>query len=329
MDLILHIGFPKTGTTTLQQNVFPHMPGYIEFIESGNSKFHAAGRLRAIMNRPHFKCKDCEHMMQWAKMVHSVAKQRDQPRLILSAEGISSLRVTKSSYLGAIRWHPEVVIERITQLQEIWRHYGELYILMTIRNQPEFLASHYSQHSNRYLQASTSHFEAFTNELLTKSSNNIDWLSWYKMLLHAVGKGRLLVLPVEGMGDQRYWQDLGNFCAYELKDYIVKGLGHANKKRLEGGNKWRLRTFNYRRRFLEDIKICQIDQPILYGISQGAVRILSQPINLGVALASPLLRSKELELHEQTSDAILKKFRKSNLELGKLIDWDLEFLGYS
>lgn len=328
MDMILHIGFPKTGTTSLQQNVFPHIPGYLESINGQSGKKYAARQLRILMGRPNPQCAHKEHMQRWCKQVYAAAEQRNLPRVILSAEGISSLRVKDARYLGAIRWDPDTVVESLAQLQELWSDYGTLKVLMTIRNQPEFLASHYSQHSNRYFRASTEHFEGFISELLKEAPENIDWRYWLSRMTQIVGEKSVLALPVEGMGQEKYWRDLGEFCGYSLDSEIVLGHGHANKKRLEGGSKWRLRSFNYRRRNLEAVRWCQLDQPKRHQMSQGLIRLLAVPVNGGAYLASSLFRSKELELREEVRDMLLEQYRASNLELGERLGWDLRALGY-
>lgn len=212
--IIFHIGLPKTGTTTIQKNILnkfqnqlnPHnldplkrtvkkQIGYIFRERSPEEWGESLGR-EAINN------------------LIQLVNENEEP-FIYSHEGLclpyfyegtkkpSFIEVEKNKFPVA------------AHLQSIMNHYPELYpmrVVVSLRNQPEWLASLYAQQSRNIKNASQEDFEKRTKDLLsinsTKGRRFLYYDSLIEQLSSIVGNEEVFMLFLEEMETSEFWGNL-------------------------------------------------------------------------------------------------------------------------
>ena len=204
-----------------------------------------------------------------------------------------------------------------------------VFVLLTIRAQPQFLASHYAQNSNKIFKASTKGFEHFVSTLTSGVPENIDWSYWKRCLSEAIGDEYIWMLPMEAMSQEAYWLSLAQLLGTEGVEGRAQDHGHENRKRAREEYKWSLRPFSFKAYALKTAKGRFSKQSARFKARRRAARLGAKPVDAVVALGSPLYRDKTLVLHPAVKADILEKYRDSNRALAAEIGWDLEAMGYA
>lgn len=154
--LYLHIGLPKTGTTYLQEQVFPKLY-WLDYLNKPRSDFLQDGPdpMYGIMDRA-FK----HSAVIWEEFGDEVfahvtgdsAAPTAQRSLLISDEGIS----TGGRRPFFLRAHLEEFRKKAFE----WG-FASLKLICIFRRQDQWLGSHYAQISNRIPNASQEDFESF------------------------------------------------------------------------------------------------------------------------------------------------------------------------
>ncbi len=141
-SVLLHIGYPKTGTTTLQQTLFPAAPS-VKFLGKGKAETpQSIDALRKIINYGsgfHVS----KHGPTIARALTEANAGEETGKLLLSLEGFTNPFVD-THYI-----QPKDVLKKIDDIRTVFAPMmGEgvaVRILATLRNQTELLPSLYSQ----------------------------------------------------------------------------------------------------------------------------------------------------------------------------------------
>lgn len=149
--IVLHIGWPKTGTTTLQQHVLPRLAGYrylgkAPFSKGKNELVFQLVHLLAYASRERF---EETHMALWDGLE---AQERSlfgdvdaSIPWIISDEGVLSalLKPSLHQHHGYSTASLEQIMERLLLLEQRWR--VTFNILLVERDPAEVLHAYYAQ----------------------------------------------------------------------------------------------------------------------------------------------------------------------------------------
>ncbi len=178
-DLCIHLGLPKTGTTTLRRELLPQLDTYLTRSQEGKGQ-----------HRDKRKVKDLFHLLdgqgappdgrdralqEWARRVYAWAQQRSASRVVISEERLSTIARGFPSGSKGCRAHPaEVMAEGLEAVRQAWEPFGSLRVLVTFRRQPEWIASMYAHNSNRMIRAGKADFEQRVERQLQAEPSLLD-----------------------------------------------------------------------------------------------------------------------------------------------------------
>ena len=161
--LHLHIGLPKTASTWLQDQVFPHLV-HLRVVSTPRSRLfdepadrEAEGRVMACALRRSARV--------WRAMGDAVMGEMLGPREAWLVGGRDLL--ISDEAIGRMGSRPEQLAAHLRELAPVAARWGlgRLSVICLIRRQDRWLASHYAQMSDRNPRASQRDFEAFARRV--------------------------------------------------------------------------------------------------------------------------------------------------------------------
>lgn len=239
-DLVLHVGVHRSGTTTLQEHVFSHLPAYL-----GRCRAQYGGYGHNVVTRELLRARKLlltedngRPFRQWISQLRDQVAPNEKS-VLLSDEGLCQGLTGLEPFMIPIRqaanefWRsPPLLsfIERISrEVGPEWR----LRIILTIRNQSDYLASLYARRSDRMPGAGQEDFELQVNSILSGGQDWADWALWIEHLISAIGEENLCVLPLERITDSVYYQRLSEFLADSelmLPDGVFESVAVENAR---------------------------------------------------------------------------------------------------
>lgn len=328
-DLVLHVGLPKTGTTSLQREVFPGFTGYVCGTESSA---HSGDLARQMLGL--YQVKGAHRDLttndwradatDWWMQARNVSSRP----LLVSLEGLFRWfdPVTGMPWPlmgeGTERWStreaPHPLISFIRALQ-VSLPACRVRVVLTSRNQPEFMASHYAQISYRLLTPSQGDFEEKVRQVIRRVDPFFDWSTTALGLVKLVGLENFQLTVFEEGLDQ-VARDIANFVDDSWHPPSV--TAHHNVR--EGATGWSTTTNRnsqlrgWARSLWPKERLPRIRKAIsttatpVVRFAGGTARSPLSPIRIGP------------ELREE----ILKAYQESNYRLSKLSGRDLWKFGY-
>ena len=213
-DIVFHAGYGKTATTYLQQQILPAVQALGSYSTvSGTKALHRTIRKRIRTNDPRF----------WkSRKGHDIAD-----RIVASVSRTPI--VYSSEHLMAppeLRFSIRRLGERHALVQHIeafathaWNGRGTVHVMLTLRNQADWLASFYAQKSQR-LPASQFDFEKRVRSFLKRPGVTgrayLDYVGLVGQIERRLGEGRVHVLVYEEMMRKQFWRDLGAVTDYNF-----------------------------------------------------------------------------------------------------------------
>ena len=337
-QLTLHIGLPKTATTTLQTHVFPMVPGYL-------GKFYGESPNTAVEEpfRQHRKAHE-----QWTEGKSALTAPATQfiesldrfneSQILISDEGLSRWpvdgRVNSPFHDG---WHetfrarPHPVVDFLAALREAGEGRLKVRVILTLRNQSDFMGSLYAQWQRSMGNPSQNDFEAKVTRALSTDDPFFDYATLVEELEQDLGDGDLLILLYED-GLERNVSRIAEFLGIELV------APHSSRSRE-----------NVKRHGSQSWKGASVEKPVtkrgpLGRIRRAAARTWPDALRV---LAGPLKRAlKRLDAASESfvkpqtregvvitmSDRLAREVREhyadSNERLAQTLERDLKSLGY-
>jgi hypothetical protein len=135
--IFIHVGFPKTGTTFLQNNIFPNIK---EALYLGKPFDDLMNTLeKSILTFTQRKYEDEKEGL--LNLIHKILNKNQSSLYLLSHEGF--LRSTRYSKIQ--RPVPNNILETLKRLNELFSVYCEVYFIITLRNYNDILKSYFHQ----------------------------------------------------------------------------------------------------------------------------------------------------------------------------------------
>jgi len=257
--------------------------------------------------------------------VSDVAKQNwpETERLIASSEMYSNNNKLKERpIIPFLKYFAE----------HIWTE-GEVKVIMVIRNQSDKIASNYAQVSRTNIKASQNDFEKYVYKYIKKNDKYMDYALWVKDLHHSFGKKNVCILLMEDIKTEKFWQDLNSFC--DLKNFNIQTMlsndANSNSKKLSK-NSWKLQEYDPS----EKARI-QVNNYLgllwPHSIATGlrlpvSSRIKNVLCKFYANKSLNLNRGNEIMLTDTLKLELWNHYKKSNIELEKLLNRDLSKLNY-
>ena len=328
--LTIHIGLPKTGTTTLQRQAFPLIEGYLGGTESlGGSNKLPAGMLHLYQSKRSLQDWGSIDWADTARSWWASAQQWPQAELLLSLEGLyrwpdpetghpwplmGKGRESNSSRMGT---HP--IVEFLDRLSGIFDN-CQIRVLVTLRNQADFLASLYAQLSYRMSTPNQRDFDHKVKELLARRDPFLDWGGLTQGLSQVIGQQNLKVCFFED-GLPAMLRDMAEFVAPRFSQPLE--VERFNQRATRDGG-WSVTTtpFASSRGFIN-----QVWPPSRMPRSR---RLLLRPVGglLGRFAGQQNFDRNRIILEPEIRSTIRETYRQSTDYLSEILERDLRELGY-
>ena len=315
--LFLHIGYPKTGTTFLQKEVFPHLLD-IHYLNRPSSdiippKLPGDGIFRRF----------------FAAVPEIWSEHGDELLARLSTEGHQNTLVSDENVTNMTQTH-QIIAAHISEILNIYD--GDVKVVLTIRRQADKLASNYAQLSNKLQGASQSHFESWTRNLTHTVSAYygegargimLDYDSIRSYLQSALPKENICMLPYEMMKeDLRTFMDRWlsfmdvNMQTAALVDEVKQGSEPKKRNvRSSSENTWKLRQRSLR------------GAPVLNLRPTRLFQALGMPTKLPIRWPD-FNRDDKIHLTPELRNEVMTVYEPSNRAVAEKIDIDLSQYGY-
>jgi hypothetical protein len=351
-DLILHIGFPKTGTSTVQTHLLADQPNFLGKEKSNRCLAGASPIAKEMVQlteavlwqSPSGLRKGVKGWRQRCDEIlgHLRADSEAPSSLVLSEEKLATWPFTSTpgsrwplctgfgSCVGVPRSRPAPLVRLLLEHgPELWP-YGDIRIVLTIRNQADWLASHYSQLSSRIPNACQRDFEAQTDAILERDDPFLDWAGWIEDLSAVVGAQNIATFPMERMESPELWRAMAaSFGLGEggipFQDLAAPSGPRANVRRLREDDRWQVRPLKLKKTVTASF------QPHRWANNAWTMAAL----NKVEGLLHPLLRAtldrhrgQEILLPAHLRQRILRRMEPANRRLADYLKHDLSSLGY-
>ena len=227
-SLILHIGYHRTGTTTLQELVFPKLTRLTYFCKDATPA--SAEVIEAFMYPPEIWRRDGQHICR--RLLSEMAEGQGTGSALISGERISmhDMFTTpgKRDPDGRIIYNrdPSILAEQLRECQAAAQSAGfnRLKVIMGIRRQDQFLGSFYAKVGWQSDNPGQEDFELQTLEIIDQNKRyfpNGAWLDYKAtrdLIAGALGEDGVLVLPLEQLSNEssRYFSALSEFLGEPL-----------------------------------------------------------------------------------------------------------------
>ena len=245
-QIIVHIGLPKTGTTTLQ-SYFERLDFYVGKNPNMRTHFIHMIRYKTGLVKP------CCFLLKFL-LTNSLRYSKDffgNDKLFLSDEDLSLPAPPEEG--GFFFVSPPYGTDTILQTRNLEempiiktlrrrRHpfnTKNIKIIISIRKQQVLLPSLYAERSSRNIHAGQKDFEEQISHFLNHYGFYLEYDQWHKTLADIVGSENVLVLPLESINSPLYWSALSEFIGSELEKPLT--TRNLNTKK-HHDNIWALQT---------------------------------------------------------------------------------------
>ncbi len=317
--LFLHIGLPKTATTFLQTDIFPRFGGVDVFATPTDPAFSDRDDRASGHRSMTCMCKRDPRVWRtygpdvFAGLLGS-ASQWTPKNVLISDEGI-----------GRAGSRPDLLAAHLVEIGRIAADWGlaRVAVILAVRRQDHWLASHYSQMSDRNRDASQEDFERAARHLVNPSGDRfklgmmLDYTTLAGCISDVVGRENVLLYPYERQREdpEHVYAEIAAFVGADWKSPggpdghpAIPAPDGVNVRSI-GSDRWSIRPFS--------------DGPRVLPFR------VSRAVGLPHRLILPrLFRKKSFALTQKISRIVLDTYGPSNERLCRELGVDVARYDY-
>lgn len=243
-EIILHIGFPKTGTTFLQRYVFP------SYTEAALLSGEDCAELRKLLNDQSLAgSPDIWGSEPAQNIIAAVFGGARRVTKIYSNEawlfGPRSMSPDRKKQQASDDLH--YATSHIRAMSEVLsERFGvKTKVLVCLRQQASYLASFYAQHADRFeCEVGQEHFENLVSATLRDHSLNAKGYLYYQKLISdlvtTLGRENVGVVFFEEFQTEEFWKKIGLFVDGRMSS-MPPNVGSPVNKKVKGVDVWSIR----------------------------------------------------------------------------------------
>ncbi|WP_155996123.1 hypothetical protein [Thioalkalivibrio sp. ALJ7] len=314
--LVLHIGYPKTGTTTIQKKWLSRFDNQINPFSQEPEKRELKKRVAGMFRKHAPEDWRTKWGEETARMLWATVDRYEIP-FVYSHEGLSIpffYRPVKQPMFLGVESRQFPVAAHLARLIEHKPSHISVDVVVTVRNQVEWLASLYAQQSHLMKAPSQEDFEARTRNILrepaTRGSGFIEYNALYQALSGVIGKSHVHMLFLEEIGTNTFWSYLGKVSELPV-DYssLIDPEKNRENVRSVADSRWALRRDERLKKtqFYKKASRYQLGKRVLNSVQS---RLFSR--DRGV-----------IEMTADLESAIRSRFHESNRRLAQLLKREL------
>lgn len=200
-QVFIHVGYPKTGTSFLQEQVFPNI-GEINTYWAGDKGIYEVRKLLDIV-----RCCNCSFEPEKIKARFSKIISKDKPALI-----------TDESLIGDVFSYN--CTDMYVTMERIKNVFKNVKIIVGIRDVESITKSLYSQYIK---EGGTCKMKGFTDSFLNRE-HRLNYKHYIKFLNKVFGKGNVYVMDFENLkkDKKKFVDDLCKFMEVKTPKYDDK-----------------------------------------------------------------------------------------------------------
>ena len=246
--LILHIGYPKTGTTTIQKKWLANYDNQLNPFSKEPEKSDQKKRIADMFRKHPPKDWYGAEGVETARMLWGMVDRHKIP-FVYSHEGLSIpyfYRPLKEPMFLGVEPRQFPVAEHLAKLIEHKPPHITVDVVVTVRNQVDWVASLYAQQSHLMKSPSQNHFEKHTKQVLrdstTKGSGFIEYDALHQALSNVLGEDSVHMLFLEEIGTPGFWSHLGRITDLPVDTSSLSDSCHGRENvRSVADSQWELR----------------------------------------------------------------------------------------
>jgi hypothetical protein len=334
--LTLHIGLPKTGTTTLQTDFFPHHRGYLgkRFMGSSSAQFwHFMLLYYDEVKDSHQRTFRDYHSTGWAEEARSwwsAVQQEVGADVVISEE---RLWVWEAGTRGRFsdmpahhfaRSHQHPAVGFVRELRRACGDTVRIRVILTVRNQSDFLGSVYSESAKYIDRPGQRDFEEKSRAILDARDDYLDWASLASAFDDLLGPDNVCI-PVFETGIRTVSATIAAFMGATWNPSLALGAHNVSR---DGESQWRLKTSKVRSlsRFATNVWPPTKAPAVRARVKAG----LGAPDRRLRDLASRLeqRRAPRIQVPEEFRSEVRARLKTSNEALAVRVNQELIALGY-
>ena len=249
-DLVLHIGFPKTGTTSLQNNIFSKNENYLGICP--DKKLDKADLLYDIFV-DYSKGKNVSNeIKKWERDVKDIIWSNcvgDAPALVSSEfffDGNVNRVIEFPLVLKSLGQQPSFIdfVDFINK--KIWLN-GAVKVIITIRDEIDWIGSKYAEASANIFMCSQKKFEKSIKKYCSLEDDS--WINWHKTwvrpLERVLGSRNVLVLSSQDLYCKASLaKKLNNFAPGLVLNNIDESDDALRNKKNIGFREWKVSRYS-------------------------------------------------------------------------------------
>ena len=331
INIYIHPGYGKTGTTYLQESVFNNI-GFVNLGKPHNQKNELINKLISLQYKI-FQPKYSFQKLYPMNYSYSIKNYVSILKKIIDNSNNINFLFSDETLFDHINYFGYFNIHLLKEILDSLNNYFNIKIkfILSVRKQHEYLISFYA-YDNYRMKKNFGSFDNFLNKVL--SDQDISEIYQYDLLVNKIKKTfntELLILPLEELeqNSQNYRKKIINFLGIQGVANIFDNKPLNKNSELVHANKiYNIKTFNSTFGFRNQILLyfsklhISLKKYELYKNNFKYIKFFKQIIQPREKI------SGTIQLNENQKKTIKQHFKKSNQNLENIANLNLKIYNY-